>query len=193
MSVDVATETRPNRWVDAGRTHRTCSTCGETKPMSDFSMANKRTGRRQSECRPCMSLQGAEWRRNNPSSHLFSREYGRAAVNKSRGKDPVAALVRSAKHRAKQRGIEFTLTATDVVIPEYCPVLGIKIVPHIGTGRHPTHEEKDRCPSIDRIENSKGYTPDNIVVVSVRANRLKSDASTDEIRKVAEFYGGLSR
>ena len=44
---------------------------------------------------------------------------------------------------------------------------------------------------IDRIDPKKGYVKDNIIVVSMRANRIKSDATVDEIRKVADFYEKL--
>ena len=39
--------------------------------------------------------------------------------------------------------------------------------------------------------SKKGYTKNNIVIVSTRANRIKSDATLDEIRKVADFYEKL--
>jgi len=35
--------------------------------------------------------------------------------------------------------------------------------------------------SIDRIDNERGYEPDNIVVVSVKVNQAKSDLSLDEM------------
>jgi hypothetical protein len=50
---------------------------------------------------------------------------------------------------------------------------------------------RDHCPSVDRIDNSRGYTHDNIVIVSFKANRLKSNASIEELQRLANFYGGL--
>ena len=44
---------------------------------------------------------------------------------------------------------------------------------------------------IDRIDPKKGYVKGNIIVVSMRANRIKTDATVDEIRKVADFYEKL--
>ena len=41
---------------------------------------------------------------------------------------------------------------------------------------------------MDRRDNSIGYTPENVVVVSWRANRIKSDASAAELQKLANFY-----
>ena len=46
-------------------------------------------------------------------------------------------------------------------------------------------------PSIDRIDNSKGYTKDNIIVVSQLANAIKNQATPNQIQKVATFYEKL--
>lgn len=43
-----------------------------------------------------------------------------------------------------------------------------------------------------RKNNMLGYTPDNVVVVSWRANRLKSDATAGELATIAAFYESLS-
>src|SRR6266481_1415047 len=45
----------------------------------------------------------------------------------------------------------------------------------------------DRTPSLDRIDPSKGYIKGNIAVISFRANRLKGNATLDEIRKVINY------
>ena len=47
------------------------------------------------------------------------------------------------------------------------------------------------CRSFDRIYPKKAYIKGNIVVVSNKANRIKTDATVDEIRKVADFYEKL--
>ena len=49
----------------------------------------------------------------------------------------------------------------------------------------------DLTQSIDRIYPKKGYVKGNIVVVSMRANRIKTDATVDKIRKVGDFYEKL--
>ena len=51
--------------------------------------------------------------------------------------------------------------------------------------------DSNYSPSFNRIDPIKGYTKNNIVIVSNRANRIKSDATVDEIRKVADFYERL--
>jgi hypothetical protein len=46
----------------------------------------------------------------------------------------------------------------------------------------------DNSQSIDRLDPDGGYTKDNILVVSQKANRIKSDASVEDLRKVYQFY-----
>lgn len=91
------------------------------------------------------------------------------------------------KNSAKQRNIPFDLTPTDIDeigIPLSCPVLGIPLFFH-------RNKVQDDSISFDRIDSSKGYSVDNVIVVSYRANRLKSDASLDELRKITQFYESL--
>ena len=67
-----------------------------------------------------------------------------------------------------------------------CPVLGVDMeISKLGS------KNNDLTPSIDRIDPKKGYVKGNIIVVSMRANRIKTDATFDEIRKVADFYEKL--
>ena len=110
-----------------------------------------------------------------------NREKVRAAVRKWAKANPEAKMLAMAKSRAKKRGLAFDLTREDIIIPAVCPVLGIAI----------TGADVDHVPSIDRIDNAKGYVRGNIVVVSYRANRLKNDATPEELRLIADFYGGL--
>ena len=95
-------------------------------------------------------------------------------------------LFHSAKRRAKEKGLDFDLTIEDIVIPEYCPVLGVKLKPGIGIGAAGA-SQKACSPTIDRIDNSRGYTKDNIKVISYRANLLKRDAILEEMRAIADY------
>jgi hypothetical protein len=88
-------------------------------------------------------------------------------------------MFHNAQHRAKRKGIPFTITIDDIVIPETCPLLGIPLVS--------TNDKRDpRNPSLDQIVPGKGYTPDNIQVISYRANVLKWDATLQELQTLVE-------
>jgi hypothetical protein len=60
-------------------------------------------------------------------------------------------------------------------------VLGIPIVVGAGRNAHPN------CPSVDRLDNSLGYTKDNIFIISNRANLLKKDATVDELKALVRY------
>lgn len=94
---------------------------------------------------------------------------------------PEKYLLLSAKERAKKFNRAFDLTEDDIHIPETCPIFG---TPLIKTGRN----GQESSPSIDRIDNNLGYVKGNIVIVSTKANRIKSDATLDELIKLVNFY-----
>jgi hypothetical protein len=82
--------------------------------------------------------------------------------------------------RAKQKGVYFDLELKDIPeIPEYCPILGIKIISNDGISA-----PLDSSPSLDRIDCKRGYTKDNIRIISNRANRFKSDATLKELELI---------
>lgn len=114
------------------------------------------------------------WRANN------SERYKQTSTAYLKN-NPSWYLWRTAKARAKKYGLDFSISTSDVVIPTQCPVLGIPLIPLSGKFAH-------NSPSIDRIDNKKGYVKGNIIVVSFRANSLKKDATIEELSKVAEFY-----
>jgi hypothetical protein len=97
---------------------------------------------------------------------------------------PFQNALSQARLRAQRLGLPFTLKESDLVVPEVCPVLGIPIVVAVGeylAGGCP----RDNSPSLDRLRPEEGYTPENVRVISNRANRIKQDATSDELFRVA--------
>ena len=85
-------------------------------------------------------------------------------------------LVHNAKQRAKKYGIPFDITYKDIVIPECCPYLGVKLVPF----------SEWSSPSLDKIIPELGYVKGNIQVISTKANTMKNSATHDELVRFAE-------
>lgn len=113
-----------------------------------------------------------------------------AAYRRGRRSPPQIALsllVANAKYRAKKRGIEFTIVPSDVEMPSKCPVLGIDIE-HGNDDKSLT--ARDCAPSLDRHNNTKGCVPGNVRVISWRANRIKNDATADELEAVLRYMRG---
>ena len=48
-------------------------------------------------------------------------------------------------------------------------------------------------PTLDRIVPSLGYVPGNVVVISHKANSIKSNATAAEIRAVADWLDDITR
>ena len=95
-------------------------------------------------------------------------------------------LLNYARRNARRRGEECTLELKDIVIPEYCPALGIKLEPG-------SHSHQDCSPSVDRIDSTKGYSKDNVWIISARANRIKNNATIDEIGMLYEALKSLTK
>lgn len=45
---------------------------------------------------------------------------------------------------------------------------------------------RDGSPTLDRIVPDKGYVRENVWVISGRANRIKNDATIEELELIAE-------
>lgn len=111
------------------------------------------------------------------------REQQREASRRYRTNNPVGKMLAIAKQAAKRKGIPFDLTKDDVVIPEFCPALGILL--------HKKERLGPNTPSLDRIVPALGYVKGNVIVVSLLANRIKTDATAEQILAVGNFYAKL--
>lgn len=108
----------------------------------------------------------------------FCRHHQNERQAAHRYEDQKWGLIRSAKQRATRDGLEFTITAEDFEIPEFCPYLLIPIKRCPGV-------PCSTSPSLDRIDNSRGYVPGNVQVLSYAANSMKRDATNDQLMTFA--------
>lgn len=65
---------------------------------------------------------------------------------------------RDSKKRAEKYGLDFDLEIEDIVVPEFCPVLGLLL--NFSGG-----QRTDASPSIDRFDNNKGYVKGDIRII----------------------------
>jgi hypothetical protein len=90
-------------------------------------------------------------------------------------------MLSAAKQRAQTKGLMFDIHYEDIQIPNLCPVLKIPLVPS-SDGQY-----SDNSPSLDRKVPYLGYTKGNVQVISMRANRIKSDANSAELTAVLAY------
>lgn len=143
-----------------------------------------------------------EWKIKNPDKCKIYREKQRQKANikkKERYKNdlqfrenilekgklryrnnPLKKLIAGAKRRSKLNNLPFNLTEDDLVIPEFCPVFGIAL-------EISDNKPSDFSPSLDRIIPELGYVKDNVVVISNLANRMKSNATQDQLITFAKW------
>lgn len=114
-----------------------------------------------------------EWRKRNQKA---VKEYSEKWRRTNNG--IVSRLLSAARKRAHETNKEFSITTDDVFVPELCPLLCIPII--VGRGK-----QGPNSPTIDRIDSVLGYVPGNVWIVSQKANRIKSDASPEEIMLLA--------
>ena len=130
---------------------KTCTQCGIDKPLEDYYD-------KLSECKPCKIARDVERSRRDPRSRM----------------------VATARYRSKQLGIPCDITKDDIEIPEYCPLLGIKLK-SVGDGKR-----SNSSPSLDKLDPTKGYVKGNVWVISDKANRMKQDLTLDMMRHMIE-------
>ena len=124
---------------------------------------------------------------NNKFRYSYCRECEKKRFKEAYKKDPIPQMLSNSKIRAKAKKLPHNITSDDIreVWPKdnICPVLKKPFEMGFKSGK-----TKSMAPSLDKIIPSKGYTKGNIVVISEIVNRLKSDASLEDLKKIINFY-----
>jgi hypothetical protein len=88
---------------------------------------------------------------------------------------------RQARFRANRKNLPCSITK------EYLIEKWTGLCPATGKVLEPGGRVTPTSPSVDRIVPALGYVPGNIAIISVAANRIKSEATAPEIRAVADW------
>jgi hypothetical protein len=191
-------------------TAKVCSQCKAEKPIEDFYPKSGGKGGVSAECKSCAAIRKKKFYQIDRSNILeqkaryyvehkeqilqrkFTEYYTTGRQKKkehrdnARAADPrlfkVQEMLTHARRRSKSKDIEFKITEADLGdwrTIESCPVLGIQLA-----WENPALQADS--PTIDRIKNNLGYVPENVRIISWRANRLKSDATPEELRKISQ-------
>ena len=141
-----------------GDGNKCCRSCLAIKPLSQFDKSITTLFGVSNKCKDCRSVESKE---------------------SWKGCSFEQSMYNSAKGRARRKGLPFTIKVEDIIIPERCPILGVEIA----------LERNHRYgPSIDQIVPGAGYTPENILVMSKRANTLKNDMTKEEAVAILNWF-----
>jgi hypothetical protein len=160
-----------------------CNTCRQYLPFNEFSKNSALKDKLSLYCRKCDKEKQEAKRRKTPEKQLaYARKY--QAKRRESFEYRLQMLINASKQRAALKHIKHTLTLDELksIYPtdNKCPVFGVEL--KFGDAGF-----RDNSPSIDKIDPSKGYTLDNVQVISWRANRLKADATIQELELLLSF------
>jgi len=97
--------------------------------------------------------------------------------------DPWADKLNNAKTRAEKSGIPFDIDREflNSIRVSHCPILGLEL--------KYTENKKisDDSATLDRINPCLGYVPGNVQILSHKGNRMKSNATPEELRQFAQW------
>lgn len=170
-----------------------CSGCKLDLPDAAFFVRREagRVGKLRTPCRGCANKRTVEWQYRNPekarASAKRTRTNNRARISRrgreQRRANPQLSVFKSRRIAARRSGIEFTVRFEEIVWPEFCPVLGIRLEYTAGRGQWAI----DASASIDRVHCDRPYESGNVAVISLRANRVKNNGTAQEHIRIARW------
>lgn len=158
-----------------------CIRCELTKTAEHFHKNKKNKDGLNSYCKECRSKQ---WTENLNGNRGRIAKY-RATIN-----GRAVHLLKDARVRAERTGVEFSLSLIRISFAltlGTCERSGVQF----DLSKHIKHTNHPFSPSIDKIDPFKGYTDDNIKVVSTAYNFGKMQMTHSEYvefcKRVVEF------
>ena len=151
-----------------------CLVCGRSLDPSEFDSHQEYAirGHRDGRCKECKRKQNQEARENYD--------------DKKRLYKTIQARVLGASERAKRKGIPCTITKEFILDlwnkqNGLCAISKIPMTYEMDSGRIYTNV------SIDQIEQGKGYTEDNVQLVCMAVNQLKSDWDMNTVKYICKM------
>lgn len=166
-----------------------CQKCHSWKSSDDFRIRPKTSSFRKTRyinkgkgglacyCKTCEKKYFAHYK-NNPENKAKRRLKQKI--------DPRQGMLERSRTRATAKGILFSLKIEDIIVPDICPALGVKL--SVAEGK-----PNDFSPSLDRINPILGYVSGNVAVISHRANMIKQNATADELEMIAQYIRNHER
>lgn len=138
---------------------KTCSLCQTEKSLDEFHANPQSKDKKDRRCKSCRKAQSASTYKENwfHSQVILKRSY------------------------CKKHNIVFDLDA-DYLASLYtgsCPITGQEFDRH--------DKKSDNCPHLDRVVPELGYTKGNVQYISARMNRIKYNATPEELQNLLKY------
>lgn len=167
-----------------------CSKCRELKDESEFYHHKSTKDGLTPQCKQCMSEYRATKRAHYKEYMAMRRATDNEVIKETRRKSarshPEWRMYVAAKRRATEKGLDFNIEPSDIVIPERCPLLNVPFI-------NGTKGNYEFTPSLDRIDPTKGYIKGNIWVITKKANSMKNSATKEElltfVDNIIKYFG----
>ncbi len=106
-----------------------------------------------------------KWASKNDRTDYFI-EY-----EKRRSRSKEAIMFNNSKLNARKKNLEHTIVLEDIVVTDTCPCCKTVMVQ----------------PSLDRVDNNKGYIKSNIQVICWMCNKIKNVGDSFRHRQIADY------
>lgn len=158
-----------------------CTKCKKEKSLDDFYKSIQTKDGYDYMCKQCRTDYTKQYRSKinaNRRKKLATNFEYRISHNKKKmekyWEEREKHIYYSTRSTAKIKNIPFNIEKEDIIIPEYCPLLNVKL----DKGRY--------SPSIDKIIPELGYIKGNVRIISKKANTMKNDGSINELLEFAK-------
>jgi hypothetical protein len=153
-------------------THLTCASCKESLPIEQFHNDKTKHKCNYGKAYSCKSCQGSyfrQWRLKHPYEYVLQQVIWR--TNRYHGGTKECDL-----------DIDYLkqLDTTDI-----CPILGIPMQWSAGSDGNGKRNQNGK--SLDRIDSSQWYIKGNVQIISWRANKIKNNATFEELIKLGKW------
>ena len=143
---------------------------------------------RSKKCKQCLEVKedGLFYKNRNGLHSLCKTCYierNKSYQKNYRSKNRFAIRMRTCRARAKEKGLPFDLTEDYLksIWTDTCPVFGT-----------PLNIDALKCEAnhaqLDRVIPALGYVKGNVVWLSQRANRIKDDATLEDLERLVTWF-----
>ncbi len=185
---------------------RICSRCNQSKKLDCFIINKMCTNGRAFICKTCQNVYSNNWKRKNSKRiaerrrELYHNSYGLSSKKRILERQIIreqnkpytarARIMRANMATKNKTGIKFDTKLFTVGylvkwLKSQLNCLCCHVLFDVGF-KHDKKAHND-SPSMDRFDPNKGYVKGNISLICWKCNNLKRNATSDELRQIADW------